>query len=310
MGIKIILEIGIALLGMCLLFLVGICILSTTIKSRKIKKIIFPFIRWFKTQNISFGDLTQTIISFLALLLALYALTMDSIRDNDSSKRYSESVKRDSSQHLEIINVYQKQTELIEKYSTSADSMLKVLKKQAKTADMQYENQILLTQPGVNLNYQIQDTKKTSLSYENKNWIMPKVIIEMYNYGSRTAEKVSLTVQIISPDAKCIQHFDKVENLHVLPEATLNEFYFPVIALEDKNFFLMVVDITWKDKINNKLFKEKLYNKFIREKNDFYTFGKAEQVYIQLIDQIISNPSKIIRSNPVIRKYMYDTYNK
>jgi hypothetical protein len=311
MIVKNLLEIGIVFFGICFIIAASIYFISTIFKNQKIQGIISPFANWFKKKKISINALVQSIISILALLIALYALTMDSIRDNESSIRYSESVGREKSQHSEVMNIYQKQTKLTEKYSASADSMLETLRKQSQIADMQFENQIVLTQPGININFQIQDTKKTSLLFENQNMIMPEIILEMYNYGSRAADRVSLKVQIISPKAKIIHRFDNIENLRVLPKATLNQYFYPVVAIEDKSFFLIVIDITWSDVFNkNKVFKERLYNKIIREANDYYTSGKAEEIYIDLIKQIISKPHKVVTSNPDIRNYMYKVYNK
>lgn len=311
MLVKILLEICIVLFGICLIIAAGVYFISTIFKNQKIISILSPFVNWFKKKKISVNELVQSIISILALLIALYALTVDSIRDSESSIRFSESVNREKSQHSEAMNIYQKQTKLTEKYSASADSMLETLRKQSQIADMQFENQMVLTQPGINIIYQIQDSKKTSLLYENQNMLMPEIILEMYNYGSRTADGVLLSAQIISPNAKIIHRFDNIDNLRVLPKATLNQYLYPIVASEDKHFFLIVIDITWLDVFNkNKVFNERLYNKFIRETNDYYTSGTAEKIYIDLVKQITSKPHKVVTSNHDIRNYMYEVYNK
>jgi len=310
MEIKNLLEIGITIFGTSLLIVVLIILISIFIKNDRIQNTISAIQVWFTNHNSSLGELLQSIISILALLVAIYALSTDSLRDNESSKRYSKSVNREKEQHVEIMKVYQKQTSLISKYSESADSMLELLRMQSLIADQQFENQILLTQPGLNINFRLQDTNKTFLFFKDYNWFMPELIVETFNYGNRTAKKALLNIQVVSPKARSVHSFVGEKEFYVLPKATLDKYYFPVIALEDKSFFLTAVKITWFDEFKRKIFNQKFYNKFVREKNNFYSSGDAEKNYIELVEQIISKPSKIVTSDPKIREYMYKVYNK
>lgn len=209
------------------------------------------------------------------------------------------------------MNVYSEQIKLLEKYGESADSMLEQQKLQAKIADLQFENQKILTQPGINLNFQIQDTLNTQLDFDNDKWIMPELIIQLYNFGNRIAKDVKIEVRIISPLARKIHHFQQENDSYVYPNATLNKFYFPAVNLKDKNFFLMVIDIQWTDEFNdNKLFKERLYEKCLRERNNFYTIGTATGAHLELIKDILNKPNKTFSNSPVLRDYMYKVYNK
>ncbi|OFX54865.1 MAG: hypothetical protein A2046_07080 [Bacteroidetes bacterium GWA2_30_7] len=262
-------------------------------------------------KDISFKDKIQIFVSLLAISIAIYANTMSSIRDSASSLRNSESVKREKQQHNEIIKIYKEQKELLEKYNQNADSMLEILKLQANIADLQFENQNIITQPGVNVTTLIQDTLNTFLNFEDEQCIMPECILKLHNYGSRIAKNVRVDVKFISPNSKIIHSLENRTIISILPKATCEKIYYPIISLKDKKFFLIVIDIVWMDEFNkNKKTIQHLLYKCIRENNDFYSDGIAERVYLNLAKKIIDNPSKIVIESKNIRKYMYDTYNK
>ena len=299
------------LFGTCAILIISMFLISSLWQNQKIQEMISPLIDKLTFNKLPLKDFIQTTISIFAILIAIFALTKDSIRDNESSKRYSESVHREKVQHKEIVNVYQKQVDLLEKYSENADSMLEMLKKQASIADLQFENQKILTQPGVNINFQIQDTLKTIIFYDNDKWIMPEIICKLYNFGSRSAKDVSLTVRVISPVTRKVHYFDQSIHSYLYPNATLESLYFPVIDYKDKNFFLFVIYLEWIDEFNNnKLFQKHIFQKCIREKSNFYTIGEATGEHLELIETIIKEPRKIVKNDPIIREFMYKTFNK
>jgi hypothetical protein len=273
---------------------------------QRIQKLVKSLLGWFKLNRI------QTFTSLLAIMLAIYALTKDSIRDNESSQRYSESVNREKKQHQEIMDVYAEQKKLLLKYNESADLMLGQLKTQAEIAKLQFENQKIITQPGVNINkIQIQDTLNTSLEFEGDNWIMPEVVLPLYNFGNRTAKDVTVIARFISPIAKNIHYIKKDTILFLYPKATIAAMYYPVINSKEKNFFLIVIDLGWTDKFNNnKKIEQRLFYKCLRQKNNFYLIGTAEEVYQRDLLDILDNPSKVIISSEILRKYMYDVYHR
>ncbi|MDX1830510.1 MAG: hypothetical protein R3342_13300 [Lutibacter sp.] len=262
-------------------------------------------------KNISIKDIIQTTTSIIAILIASYALTKDSIRDKESSIRYKESIETEKIQHNEIIKVYDEQKELLLKYKESSDLMLEQLKMQAKIAKQQFENQKILTQPGVNINFQAQDTLNTNLEFENNQWLMPEVILQLHNFGGRIAKNVKTKIKFISPNTRMVHEMSQQIDPFLYPNAKMLKYNFPVINIQDRNFFMLVVELEWKDKFNNnKKEKRILYQKCLRENNGFYTIGTANGEHLDLIKEILANPSKTINPNKIIRKYMYDTYNK
>lgn len=302
---------AILIIGTFIIIIVSILLIATLWQNQKIQGTISPIIDWLTPHNFSIKDLIQTATSIVAILIAIYALTKDSVRDNESSKRYSESVSLEKTQHVEIMNVYSEQIKLLEKYGESADSMLEQQKLQAKIAELQFENQKILTQPGINLNFQIQDTLNTEFEFDNDKWIMPELIIQLHNFGNRIAKDVKIEVRIISPLTRKIHYFQQENDSYIYPNATLNKFYFPAINLKDKDFFLMVIDIQWTDEFNNnKVFKNRVLEKCLREKNNFYTIGTATGAHIELIEDILKKPNKIFSNSPILRDYMYKVYNK
>ena len=104
---------SILLIGSIIIVLISIFIISILWKSGKGEEYTSAFLKTFSNSNISIKDLIQTIASIVAILLASYALTKDSIRDKDSSERYSETSKIEKLQHQEIIEVYNEQKELL-----------------------------------------------------------------------------------------------------------------------------------------------------------------------------------------------------
>lgn len=293
--------------------IIGICILLILLlwQNQKIQESVTPLMNWFSLSKISIKDIIQTATSVIAILIAIYALTKDSLRDNDSSKRYSASVKMEKQQHQEIMAVYADQKELLLKYNQSADSMLEQQKTQAEIAKLQFKNQVILTQPGVNINYQVRDDLNTSLDFDNENWIMPEVIFQLNNFGSRIAKDVILEARFISPVTKKIHHFRKSIDPFLYPKATMNKLYYPIIDSKEKSFFLMVVDLEWTDEFNNnKRTKQRLVKKCIREGNNFYTVGVATGAHLNIVNDVLRNPAKVINGSEEIRKYMFDTYNR
>lgn len=302
---------SILLIGNIIIVLISIFIISILWKSGKGEEYTSAFLETFSNSNISIKDLIQTIASIVAILLASYALTKDSIRDKDSSERYSETSKIEKLQHQEIIEVYNEQKELLIKYKESSDLMLEQLKIQAKVANLQFENQKILTQPGVNINNQVQDFKNTYLKFENEEWLMPEVIIQLHNFGARIAKDVKTEIKFISPNSKMIHHMNQNTEPFLYPNTKMLKYNYPIVNLKDKNFFMFVIYLEWTDEFNNnKKVKQVLYNKCLREANGSYTVGTATGEHLKLIEDILNNPLKKVNSSEIIRKYMYDTFNK
>ncbi|MCI2228850.1 hypothetical protein MC378_06690 [Polaribacter sp. MSW13] len=299
------------LIGTILIIIVSIFAISLLWKSGKGEDFTSTFLETFSNYKISIKDLIQTVVSIIAIFLASYAITKDSIRDKESSIRFSETSKTEKLQHKEIIKVYNEQKELLVKYKESSDLMLKQLKIQAKVAKLQFENQKILTQPGVNINSQAQDVKNTYLKFEEEEWLMPEVILQLHNFGSRIAKNVKTEIKFISPNSKTIHQMNQSTEPFLYPKAQMLKWYFPVINIKDNNFFMFVTYLEWTDEFNsNKKFKQTLYSKCLRENNGTYTIGTATGEYLKLIEEILENPSKTINNSEIIRKYMYDTFNK
>lgn len=301
----IILILTIAIIALCIYIILSLW------QNQKVQELLSPFFRWISLKEISLKDIIQTTVSILAILIAVFALTKDSVRDSESSKRYSESVSREKNQHKEIMDVYSEQKDLLLKYNQSADSMIEQLRIQAEISKLQFENQKILTQPGVNIGFHIQDTLRTSLNFEDDNWIMPEVIFRMYNFGNRIAKDVTLDVKFVSPKAKKIHHFSKTIDSFIYPKASMDKLYFPIIDVQDKKFFFISIELEWTDEFNgNNKVKQHLITKCIRENSNLYTDGVATGEHIKIVNSILENPAKVVTDSKIIRKYMYDTYNK
>lgn len=278
-------------------------------QNQKAQRCVSPFIKCIRLKLITFKDLIHIAAPIIAILIASYALHKDSVRDNESSHRYSDSVTREKDQHNEIINVYAEQKELLIKYNQNADSMLAQLKVQAKIAKLQYENQVILTQPVVVTKLYANDTLKTSINFDNENWIMPIVKFEYANNGDRTAKDFTFGVTFISPVKRTIQKFKEVIEpfLYSKTQNFINDY--PTIPWVDKNLFFIIIDSHLTDELNiNYNQQERFYLECVRDKNNIYTIIKMNEAYIELSKRILNNPSKVITPNVITTKYLNETF--
>jgi hypothetical protein len=256
-----------------------------------------------------YKDFIQTTTSIIAIIIALYVLRKDSIRDSETSMRFSQSVTLEKDQHTEIMKIYGEQRELLVKYNQSADSMLAQLAIQAKIAKLQYENQLILTQPVVIINFTIHDTLKTAFNYDNENWIMPEVKLEYFNNGNRAAKDFKLKVTFVGPNRRTIQEFNEEREPFLCSKCNVSAKFYPIIALEDKNFFFLIVDFQYTDELNhNYKPKQRYYMKCIIDKKNFYITGKMQDNQIKYLEGILNNPSKRIIVTDKILEYLTKTY--
>ena len=121
---------------------------------------------------------------------------------------------------------------------------------QAKIAKLQYENQLVLTQPVVVIGYTVHDTLKTSFNYENENWIMPEVKLKYINNGSRAAKDFRLRVTFVSPKKRIVQVDDEVRQTILCSTCSNFTVFHPIIGLDDKDFFFLIVDFQYTDELN------------------------------------------------------------
>jgi hypothetical protein len=258
---------------------------------------------------IPFKYFIQILISTIAIIIALYALIKDSVRDSESSIRFSQSVSLEKDQHNEIMKVYAKQNELLLKYNQSADSMLAQQEIQAKIAKLQYENQLILTQPVVIIEFAIHDTLKTAFNYDNENWIMPEVKLKYINNGGRIAKDFKLKVTFIAPNRRTIQEYNEVREPFLCAKCNNFTKFYPLIALEDKDFFFLIVDFQYTDELNlNYKPIQRYYIKCMIDKNNFYITGKMDDKQIKYLQGIMNNPLKRIIVADKILEYLNKTY--
>lgn len=287
------------------------CFIAFLWQNQKAQRYMYSFKNWVTLKIIPFKYFIQILISTTAIIIALYALKKDSVRDSESSIRFSKSVSLEKDQHNEIMKVYAEQNELLLKYNQSADSMLAQLQIQAKTSKLQYENQLILTQPVVLMDYTVHDTLKTSFNYENENWIMPEIKLKYINNGSRTAKDLRLGVTFVSPNKRTIQESEEVIEPFLCSKCTNFSDFHPIIALEDKDFFFLVVDFQYTDELNlNYKPKEHYYIKCQIDKKNFYVIWKMQDVQINYLKGILNNPSKRIIITKEILEYYTKTYHR
>jgi hypothetical protein len=286
------------------------CFISFLWQNQKVQRHIDSFKNWVILKIIPFKYFIQILISTTAIIIALYALKKDSVRDSESSKRFSQSVSLEKDQHNEIMKVYAKQNELLLKYNQSADSMLAQQEIQAKIAKLQYENQLILTQPLVTIEFAVHDTLKTAFNYDNENWIMPEVRLKYTNSGGRIANDFKLKLTFVAPNRRTIQEFTEVREPFLCATCTNFTKFYPLIALEDKDFFLLIVDFQYTDELNlNYKPGQRYYVKCIVNKNNSYITGKMDDKQIKYLQGIMNNPSKRIILTDKILEYLRRTYN-
>ncbi len=192
-------------------------------------------------------------LSVGAILIAVYALLSDNKIDVETSRRYAQSVRQDSSQHQEAMGMYLIQNRLMEQYTENADSMLSQLKLQGKIAQQQYESQVILNQSGIILDViTIHDTLKSDIIHDGHKAVLPEMFLSLDNYGKRKALDVKVDINFYSPVERFVQHQSILTKI-IEPSAHQEQRYYPVILFNDAKLFYSEICIHWRDELTNKL---------------------------------------------------------